>query len=99
MLPKVKRGGFFAVEDIFSSCIGWSANMGSHMGEVTGGTSNCMETGDAKPTILAHLMEYQRCLVGIAGEGGYNRSDKVEFLKEIESIEIQSVIAVLKKHN
>jgi len=98
MLTKVKRGGFYAVEDIVSSCFGWSANMGTHRGEVTGGTSSCMETGDDKPTILAHLMEYQRCLVGIGGESGYNRTDKVEFLKDVESIEIQSVIAVLKKH-
>lgn len=41
--------------------------MGTHRGEGTGGTSNCMDTGDAngnKPTILAHLMDWQRHLVG-----------------------------------
>jgi hypothetical protein len=97
MLPKVNKGGFFAMEDIVSSCQGWSANMGTHRGEDVGGTSSCMETESGGPTILAHLMEYQRCLVGTVAERNYNRSDKGEFLKEVESIEIQPIIAVLKK--
>jgi len=65
MLPRLATNGFYIVEDIASACADWGANMGTHRGEMVGGGPDCMTTKDqGKDTILAHLMEYQRTLVG-----------------------------------
>ncbi|KAL7534626.1 hypothetical protein ACHAXR_007872 [Thalassiosira sp. AJA248-18] len=93
MLPKLSGDGLFFMEDIQSSCRGWSANMGTHRGSDVGGTKTCMTTNDGKDTILAHVMEYQRHLVG--QRDGFK--DKMEFLKGVTSIEIHTNIAVLSK--
>jgi len=64
MLPRLATNGFYVVEDIISSCTDWRANMGTHRGDKVGGGPDCMTTDQGEDTILAHLMEYQRTLVG-----------------------------------
>jgi len=51
-----------------------------------------MATTDGKETILAHLMEYQRCLIGQR-----DRICKPEFLSGVNSIEIHKNSALLSK--
>lgn len=93
MLPKLAVGGLYFVEDIQSSCRGWAANMGTHRGDDVGGTQTCMNTTDGKDTILAHVMKYQRHLVG--RQDGFK--DEIEFLKGVTKIEIHTNIALLSR--
>jgi len=67
--------------------------MGTHRGADVGGTKDCMTTRDDKETILSHLMEYQRVLVG--QHNGFR--DKKEFLKGVTKIEIHSNSALLSR--
>lgn len=70
LLPFIGENGIYVIEDIMSSCLDWSANMGTHNGAKVGGNADCMtttqdsNTGAPGPTILAQLMEWQRHLVG-----------------------------------
>ncbi|KAL7554275.1 hypothetical protein ACHAWF_017719 [Thalassiosira exigua] len=93
MLPKVALGGLYMVEDIQSSCRDWKANMGSHKGDTVGGTKKCMSTNDGNTTILAHLIEYQRHLIG--QYDGFK--EKREFLKGVTRIEMCVNSALLSK--
>ena len=67
MLPHLAAGGLYFVEDISSSCHGWSANMGQYRGENVGGTADCVTTAHGNETILQHVFEYQKHLVGTRG--------------------------------
>lgn len=93
MLSKVAQDGFYVVEDIGSSCFGWGSNMGTHYGEDVGGTDGCMTTQDGKDTILAHIMEYQRHLVG----QWFGFKDKNEFLNGVTKIELHMNSVLLSK--
>lgn len=86
MLPKVAEEGLYFVEDIISSCYGWSANMGTHEGENVGGTADCMTTTDGKATILSHIVEHQKHLVGM-----------LDGFKGVTRIEVHPAMAVLSK--
>jgi len=68
--------------------------MGPHMGEDVGGSGNCMTTTDGNETILAHLMEYQRVLVG--QRDAYFK-DKLGFLNGVRKVEIHWNSALLSK--
>ena len=50
LIPYLIPGGFYVIEDINSSCINWSANLGTHNGPGVGGTADCMGTKE-KPSI------------------------------------------------
>ena len=64
MIEQVQLGGIYVVEDVWSSCRNWGANMGSKQGEGTGGSRGCMTTGDGKsPTFFAQMVEYQKLLL------------------------------------
>lgn len=60
----VAPGGLYVVEDIESSCYSWPANVGKpERGPATGGTQNCLQQKNGKPTILGKLLEYQKGLM------------------------------------
>ncbi len=64
LISSVNPGGFYAVEDIHSSCVSWQANVGTQeKGEFVGGTSGCMTTGDSNETIFAKIVEWQKGLI------------------------------------
>lgn len=94
MLPRVAVGGIFVMEDIQSACHGWTANMGASLGEDVGGSTDCMITTDGKETILAHIMEYQRVLVG--QRDPYFKEKKSK-LYDVTRIEIHTNSALLSK--
>mmetsp|Transcript_25317 Transcript_25317/g.60188 ORF Transcript_25317/g.60188 Transcript_25317/m.60188 type:complete len:378 (+) Transcript_25317:343-1476(+) len=97
MLPRLATNGFYIVEDIISSCTDWRANMGTHRGDKVGGGPDCMTTDQGEDTILAHLMEYQRTLVGkrykYLGEVDLHGVTKIEmhFASALLSKEVESV--------
>ena len=93
MLPRLATNGLYIVEDIVSSCTDWSANMGTHRGDGVGGGPDCMTTSQGKDTILAHLMEYQRALVGKP----YKYSGKGFDLHGVTKIEMHFASALLSK--
>ena len=65
------------------------------VGESVGGNrnGNCMTTVDGKDTILAHLIEYQRILVG--KRHGYRQ--KARLLHGVTKIEMQHMACMLSK--
>lgn len=64
LITDISEGGTFIIEDIHSACQSWHANTGKvSTGLVVSGTPGCMETKSGEPTILAHLLEWQKKLV------------------------------------
>ena len=64
LINDVSEGGTYIVEDIHSSCGSWKANTGKVETElIVGGTRGCMETESGEPTILAHILDWQKKLV------------------------------------
>ena len=57
LIEQIQMGGMYFVEDILSSYESWSANMGSHNGEQTGGTQDCMTPRTRGPTFLAKMFD------------------------------------------
>ena len=62
LIPYLRQGGFYVIEDIHSACMNWGANMGSYTGPGVGGTKDCMGTED-KPTIYRKIVEWQKQLL------------------------------------
>ena len=69
MIPFINPDGFYVVEDIWSSCRDWAANMGTHLAKTkeqrTGGAQGCMKSADGKETMFAHVVEIQRLMVDL----------------------------------
>lgn len=66
MMPQVKMGGAYVVEDIFSSCRSWKANMGTHLGEETGGAADCVSVSrknQGNATFFGKVIEWQKELL------------------------------------
>jgi hypothetical protein len=64
MIPQIKMGGIYVVEDIYSSCRNWRANVGTGFGEGTGGSRDCMTTNkDGEPSFFAKVVEWQKELL------------------------------------
>lgn len=64
LISSVNPGGFYVVEDIHSSCMTWSAMIGTQSrGEVVGGTTGCMQTSYGNETIFAKVVEWQKGLI------------------------------------
>jgi hypothetical protein len=89
MIGHVKQGGVYIIEDIFSSCRTWRANVGSKSADlnlVVKGTHGCMKTSDGKPTIFSMLVEWQKKLV----EGQ-------EPFQDVIHVDLSSEVAVIGK--
>jgi hypothetical protein len=75
--------------------------MGKSWGPSVGGSyvHGCKQTGDGKPTILAHLQEYQRHMVAIRSQQfeKKNTIPPLHVLQDVRSIEIQAAIALVSK--
>lgn len=63
MIHQVHMGGIYVVEDIFSSCRDWRANIGSGFGEGTGGARDCITAKGNAPTFFAKVLEWQKELL------------------------------------
>jgi len=63
LITDIAEGGSYIVEDIHSACSQWTANTGKvETGLVVSGTKGCMETKSGEPTILAHILDWQKKL-------------------------------------
>lgn len=64
MIHHVKMGGAYVVEDIWSSCRNWKANVGTHLGHGTGGSADCMTVkgggGNTTETFFARIVNLQK---------------------------------------
>lgn len=81
------HGGVLVLEDIHSACQSWPANLGTYLGENTGGSEGCMVTKQGEPTVFAKLVEWQKKLI-----------IKQEPMKDINHIDIALEAAVLQKN-
>lgn len=86
MIEQIQLGGLFFVEDIWSSCKSWKANMGTKAGEMTGGTADCLFTKTGDPTFFFKVVEWQRALL----------IKKVPF-KDLNHIDFHGQIVVFEK--
>lgn len=90
MMPHVKLGGSYVVEDIFSSCRDWPANFGTHLGEKTGGHPGCMVSKSGNktdPTFFGKVVEWQKHLL---------RRKRLPF-KDMNHIDFHGQIVVFEK--
>ena len=61
--------GFYVIENIWSSCRSWRANLRTHLGEQTGGSPNCMSSvnrgasRNMTQTLFAKVVELQKDMV------------------------------------
>jgi hypothetical protein len=66
LIPSLRPGGFYVIEDIHSACLDWPANVGKSTSSESphvGGTRNCMKTISGEPTIFARVIEWQKDLL------------------------------------
>jgi len=64
LIPYVAKGGTFIIEDAFSSCTGWVANTGKvKTGLKVAGTPGCLQTKTGEPTILQHVLDWQKIVI------------------------------------
>jgi hypothetical protein len=66
LIPALRPGGFYVIEDIHSSCVSWKANLGTNItieSPQVGGTYDCMTTQSGEPTIYAKVVEWQKALL------------------------------------
>lgn len=63
MIHQIQMGGIYVTEDIWSSCKSWRANLGTNLGEATGGSRGCMTTKTGGPTFFAKVIEWQKELL------------------------------------
>eukprot|EP00966_Prymnesium_polylepis_P209969 4862778-Prymnesium_polylepis.1 len=97
MLPRVRSGGLYVVEDIMSSCQDWPIMQPAQTvhAKRSGGTRDCMKTKRDTPTIFARLVGWQRVLAdgrkGPAGESMLRISST-----RVRHIHLGEGIAVLK---
>ena len=92
LIPYLIPGGFYVIEDIHSSCINWSANLGTHNGPGTGGTADCMGTKE-KPTIYKRLVEWQKLL--LVGQSPFDKIDHIDINPEAAVIEKNLIWTVI----
>ena len=86
LIHQIQLGGLYFVEDNWSSCRNWAANMGTKAGEGTGGTKDCMVTQSGGPTFFAKVVEWQRVLL----------TKKVPF-KDLNHMDFHGQIVVFEK--
>lgn len=86
LIEHIQLGGLFFVEDLWSSCRSWAANMGTKKGEATGGTRDCMKTQKGEPTFFSKMIDWQKELL----------MKKVPF-KDLNHIDFHGQIAVFEK--
>ena len=86
LIDQIQLGGLYFVEDIWSSCRSWKANMGTKAGEPTGGTKDCLFTKGGDPTFFFKVVEWQRELL----------TKKVPF-QDLNHIDFHGQIVVFEK--
>ena len=86
MIEQIQMGGMYFVEDLWSSCRSWGANMGVARGESTGGTRGCMVTHKKEPTFFAKMVDWQRKLL-----------DKGVDFQNVTHIDFHGQICVIEK--
>ena len=84
LIPYLIPRGFYVIEDIHSSCINWSANLGTHNGPGVGGTADCMGTKE-KPSIYKKIVEWQKLL--LVGQTPFDKVDHNDINSEAAVIE------------